>query len=75
MEVVRQLDVKIIGSARYMDDVRVWLRSIRLGWKWQEGKLFYKSAWRLEEEKAGMTSLQKTSRVLEGMMNSICSWL
>ena len=48
LEVIRESNVKIIGSARYMDDVRVWLRSIRLGWRWQEGRLVYKNAWRLE---------------------------
>ena len=75
LEVIKQSNVRIIGSARYMDDVRVWLRSVRLGWRWQEGRLTYMRNWRLEEEDAGMTSLQKTSQVLEGMMNSICSWL
>ena len=35
----------------------------------------YKHSWRLEEEQRKMTKLQKTSEILEGMMNSICSWL
>ena len=35
----------------------------------------YKNAWRLEEERDGMTILAKTTQVLERIMNSICSWL
>ena len=35
----------------------------------------YRSEWRAEEVAAGMTLLQKTSEVLEGAMNSVCSWL
>ena len=58
-----------------MDDVRVWLRAIRLGWRWQNGVAQYRKEWRAEEMAAGMTLLQKTSEVLEGAMNSVCSWL
>ena len=58
-----------------MDDIRLWLRAIRLGWRWQRGELIYKQVWKLEEEQAGMSSMKKTSEVLEAIMNSICSWL
>ena len=75
LDVVKTTNIKIIGSARYMDDVRVWLRAIRLGWRWQDGRLVFKSKWRMEELQAGMSILQKTSDVLQGMMNSICCWL
>ena len=39
------------------------------------GQLVYKSSWRMEEVAAGLTILQKISEVLQGIMNSICSWL
>ena len=29
----------------------------------------------IEERESGMTSLSKTTEVLQGMMDSICSWL
>ena len=35
----------------------------------------YRKAWRLEEEKNGMTLLAKTTEILKNIMNSICSWL
>ena len=40
-----------------------------------DGRLAYKRAWMIEEREMGMTSLSKTTEVLQGMMNSICSWL
>jgi hypothetical protein len=49
--------------------------AVRLGWRWMDGKLVFKSSWRMEEQEAGMSHLQKTSEILEGMMNSVCSWL
>ena len=75
LELVEKSNVKIVDGARYMDDVRVWLRGIRLGWRWLEGQLRYKRSWRQEEEAGGLTMLGKTTEVLKGMMNSICSWL
>ena len=62
-------------QARYMDDIRIWLWSIRMGWRWTGGRLEFCKDWRDEETSKGMTPLQKTTEVLEGMMNSICSWL
>ena len=40
-----------------------------------DGKLIFRSSWRMEEQEAGMSHLRKTSEVLEGIMNSVCSWL
>ena len=63
------------AQARYMDDIRIWLWSIRHGWKWEDGELRYCEAWRAEDRHRGATPLQKSTEVLEGMMNHICSWL
>ena len=58
-----------------MDDIRLWLYSIRLGWRWMDGRLQFCSEWRREERESGMTGLQKTMEVMKEMMNSICTWL
>ena len=58
-----------------MDDVPVWLREIRLGWRWVNGQLLYRKCWWMEEKENGMTQLVKTSEVMKGIMNSICCWL
>ena len=65
------ISVRVIDCARYMDDVRVWLRAIRLGWRWLEGQLVYRRCWRMEEEENGMTPLSKTTEIMKGMMHSI----
>ena len=75
LEVLRSSNINIIRGARYMDDVRIWLRAIRLGWRWTKDGLVFKKEWRDEEIAIGMTILQKTSSILEGAMNSVCNWL
>ena len=63
------------AEARYMDDIRIWLWSIRMGWRWTGKGLEYCGEWREEDRRKGMTPLQKTSEILPGMMNSICGYL
>ena len=75
LEVMKKSNLEIIKGARYMDDVRIWLRAVRLGWRWMDRKLKYRSSWWIEEQEAGMSQLRKTSEVPEGIMNSVCSWL
>ena len=75
LEVAKKSNLTIKGGARYMDDVRVWLAAVRLGWRWMSGRLMYKEEWMMEERGLGMTPLTKTTEIIEGMMNSICSWL
>ena len=70
-----KLNIEMVAGARYMDDVRIFLRGIRLGWRLIDDKLIYKEVWRREEIKAAMTSLEKTTTILEKVMNGICGWL
>ena len=58
-----------------MDDIRVWLHAIRLGWRIVDGELRFRREWLDEERRENITPLQKTTRVLEGIMNGICGWL
>ena len=75
LEAIERLNIKTVAGARYMDDIRLWLHAIRLGWRLVEGELVYKREWRLEEEGIGVTSLEKTTQILKDIMNSICGWL
>ena len=75
LEVVETANIKVVDCARYMDDVRVWLRAIRMGWRWIDGQLMYRKCWRMEEEGNGMTPLAKTTEIMKEMMNRICCWL
>ena len=75
IEALEKANIRRISGARYMDDIRVWLHAIRLGWRFVDGELIYRKDWKQEEEQSGMTALQKTSEVLKGIMNDICGWL
>ena len=70
LEVIAKSNIKLIEGARYMDDIRIWIHSIRLGWRWSEGGLRYRGSWRLEEEATGLSATAKAAEVLEGVMNS-----
>ena len=75
VEAVQRLGIKLGSGARYMDDIRLWLHAIRLGWRLVEGCLTFKTAWRDEERAAGMTPLGKTTEILHQVMNNLCDWL
>ena len=75
MSVITTNNMTVEERARYMDDIRLWLFNIRLGWRWCEGQLCFSSSWRKEEMELGMTGLAKTMEILRMIMNSICSFL
>ena len=54
LEVVETANIKVVDCARYMDDVRVWLRAIIMGWRWIDGQLMYRKCWRMEKEGTGI---------------------
>ena len=35
----------------------------------------FSSTWRDDERKAGITAIEKTTKILEQIMNNICDWL
>ena len=75
IEAIQTSNLTLVDAARYMDDVRVWLHGVMLGWRWVNGELIYKGTWRMEERREKMTILAKTTEIMEGVMNSICGWL
>ena len=70
-----KLNITMASGARYMDNVRIFMRGIRLGWRMVRDVMVYKDAWRMEELEAGMTLLEKTTEILKEVMNGICGWL
>ena len=71
MVALMKLNIRTVSGARYMDDVRMFLRGVRLGWRLIEDRMIYKEVWRTEEIEAGMTLLQKTTGILKDVMNGI----
>ena len=54
LEMARRNGLSFAENMRYMDDLRVWMFGIRLGWRWVQGGLYYCSSWRDEELALGM---------------------
>ena len=49
-----------------MDDIRLWLHSVRLGWRYVDNGLRFSMVWRMEKREAGMKGLQKTVESHQG---------
>ena len=68
-ELLEGLCVKTYGTLRYMDDMRTLLPPFRAGWRWVEGKISYCVKWEREDEK--ISGLERTRRILGGLMGTI----
>ena len=75
IEKLKQNNIKLDEGARYMDDIRAILAGIRAGWRWIDDGLFYCKEWEEEDKMLGETPTQRTSRILQGIMNSIMNFL
>ena len=64
-EIMTKSNLTTEERARYMDDIRLWMWSIRLGWRWQEDELVFSQTWRVEEQQKGMSGLEKTLEVVQ----------
>ena len=58
-----------------MDDIRAFLNSLKMGWRWQNGKLAYTRTWEREDKESGLSAPRRTANVLIGMMNSMFPFL
>ena len=58
-----------------MDDIRIFANAIKEGWRWWDGKLCFCEEWKLEDQKAGLSSTARTARVMVDIMNSIWDFL
>mgnify|MGYP003346331766 CR=1 FL=1 len=56
---------------RYMDDLRELLGAIKCGWRYEQGGMLFRREWEEEERAEGLSRVEKTSRVLRQMMDSI----
>ena len=58
-----------------MDDQRLFMSSIKYGWRWHQGKLIFRKCWEEEELKEGISKEMKTSLVMLDIQNSVFSCL
>ena len=72
---IKQNNLRLDEGARYMDDVRAILAGIREGWRWTDDGLYFCKEWEAEDRLLEETPTQRSARILQGIMNSILSFL
>ena len=75
LEVMTDNNLEVLTGIRYMDDIRSFLKAIREGWRWWEGRLCWTEQWKQEDQKAGKTASRRTAEILLDIMNSIMTFL
>ena len=75
MELCRKNNIKLQKRNRYMDDIRAFLMSLKLGWRWVGGHLCWTSSWEKEDRESGISASRRTALVLVAMMNDIFHFL
>ena len=59
-------NMELEDDGRYVDDARAYLYSVRPGWRWEDGSLWYRREWEKEDELLSPT--ERTRRVIHGSM-------
>ena len=56
-----------------MDDARRYLYPVRPGWRWEDGGLWYRREWEVEDEL--LSPIERTKRVIEKSMEGVTKCL
>ena len=75
MEVCKKNNIKLSKSNRYMDDIRSFLKALKLGWRWVGGNLCYTKSWEQEDRASGISASRRTALILVAIMNDIFPFL
>ena len=73
LNLMREWNLDIEEYVRYMDDGRVFIHSIKRGWRWDEGELVWRKEW--EEEDALVSMREVTKRVVHRSMQGVLPFL
>ena len=75
MKMMKENNIRMMAADRYMDDIRSFLKALKPGWRWLDGRLCTTQSWREEDMKEALTPTRRTAnRILESM-NSILNFL
>ena len=64
-------NIKLSKNNRYMDDIRAFLKALKLGWRWVDGSLCFTKSWEEEDRMSGESASRRTAKVLVAMMNDV----
>jgi hypothetical protein len=59
----------IEDDGRYVGDARVYMYPVRAGWRWENGRLWYRREW--EAEDGLLSPMERTKRVVFGSMQGL----
>ena len=54
-----------------MDDLRAFLKSLKVGWRWVEGSLCHTMEWELEDLASGKSASRRSAEIMINMMNDV----
>ena len=66
-------NIEVEDDGRFVDDARVFLFPVRPGWRWQDGRLWYKREW--EEQDQLLSPTELTKRMVYGSMQALTECL
>ena len=58
-----------------MDNIRAFMKALKMGWRWKEGSLCYTKSWEEEDRKSGLSAARRTATILVAMMNEVFPFL
>ena len=73
LSLMKEWNLDIEEYVRYMDDGRVFIHSIKRGWRWEEGELVWMEEWEVED--AGVRLKEVTKRVVNKSMQEVLPFL
>ena len=75
MEKMVENNITIRKGTRYMDDLRVFLKALKAGWRWMQGGLWFCEEWKKQDLEAGKSRTRSTGDALLASMNEIMDFL
>ena len=73
--ILEDLGVRTWVTVRYVDDMRVALPPIKVGWRWYEGGLKYSKRWEQEDMVKNVTPERRTKELLARTMEGVEDFL
>ena len=71
----RDNNITLAKGDRYVDDIRAFLKALKMGWRWVEGSLCHTKTWEEEDKNSGESATKRTARILVAMMNEVFGFM
>jgi hypothetical protein len=75
LDICQKNNLELVESGRYMDDLRVFLHEIKVGWRWHKGELCFCEEWEEEDRRTGKGGLERTRDILQQSMKNVYEFL